>query len=320
MAKNNASARIIAVFLIAALILGLMGCGSQTGSENVNPGGETIFIEDTEPASAETFAPEYVEIPADQVADIAAPDITQSELYNENGVVITATDAQIEYRDIVISLSVQNNSTENVAVVTQYLCVNGYMLSMSSLYCAANAGETSEGRLLLYHDELKQAGIDIVSDVKLWLRIYNPDTYEDIALTDGLSLDFPAPDGYTQSVDDSGTELFNSDGIRMVFKGIQTTWYGDQAGMFFFENTGERNITLYPEQVSANGTSTDTGFWVDLRPNTRALDTMSFYNLDSLNIQSVDELTELELTLHIIDTDTQEDILVTDPITIDLAQ
>lgn len=312
--RNCASVRVIITLIavLTMLLVGLTGCGSD---DNAAPDPT-----ESEATTVDPNAPTYVELTPEEWADIAVPDIEETELYNENDIVITATQAEADNNDIAINISVKNDGTEDVSVVTQYLSVNGYMLSMSSMYCEAGAGKTGEGSIFLYHDELKQAGINTIAQVQLRLRIYSRETFEDIAVTDVITLDISGTEDYVQSVDDSGKEIYNKDGARVVYQGIKSVWYGDTVLMFFFENTGERNITIYADSVSANGTAVDTSFWADLLPNSRSLNGMSFYNLEALSLESPDQLTELEFTLHILDSDTWEELEVSDPIVMDLTQ
>ena len=65
-----------------------------------------------------------------------------------------------------------------------------------------------------------------------------------------------------------------------------------------------------------NGFMTDVGLWSDLREGTRLIDGMSMIDLSDQEIESIDQIENIEFNLRVVDANTWEDIVVTDPMTL----
>ena len=78
------------------------------------------------------------------------------------------------------------------------------------------------------------------------------------------------------------------------------------------ENNNGQPITVYAENVSVNGFMQDAGLWSDLRDGTMIVDGMSLLDLSDLEIESIDEVKEIEFNLRIINADNWDEIVTTD--------
>lgn len=93
--------------------------------------------------------------------------IAETELYNANGVIVTATEMKEGLFGPEVSVTVSNGSEKNIVVSTRDLSVNGYMLSASGLYSDVAAGKKSIETMTLMSSELSEAGIETVADMPL---------------------------------------------------------------------------------------------------------------------------------------------------------
>ena len=122
---------------------------------------------------------------------------------------------------------------------------------------------------------------------------------------------------YEQSVDDSGDVLYDSNGIRIICKGLKQDVIWDGTVVFFMENNSDKEISIYAENVSVNGFMQDVGLWSDLRFNTNLIDGMSLIDLSDLEIEKIDQIDNIEFNLRIVDANSWNDIAITDNIVLD---
>lgn len=86
--------------------------------------------------------------------------ITQTVLYDADGIVVTATGYEEGWTGPEIKLLLENNSDKNVLVTSASVSANGYMMPYASLYAEVAAGKKANETLSLMSSELDQSGID----------------------------------------------------------------------------------------------------------------------------------------------------------------
>lgn len=241
--------------------------------------------------------------------------IEETELYNENGIVVTATEISDGWLGTEISLTISNDSGKNMGVSSRNLSVNGYMLSSSGLYSNIASGKKAIETLTLMSSELSEAGIETVADIEFSIHVYDSETYDTIDDSELIKLSTSAAEGFTQPVDDSGDVVYDANGIRVICKGLQDDVIWDGCVVFYMENNSAEFVTIYGENVSVNGYMVDESLWSDLRAGTRSIEGMYLLTLDEIGLESVDEVESIEFNLRIIDEDWHE-IVTTDAITL----
>lgn len=276
------------------------------------------FIE-LEPFYPEESYNPYVEAGSEGAEHV--PTIEQTELYNDNGIRITA-DAFCAYTYVdsyALRVTVANDSDRDVTVFTDSLSVNGYMLNLSNMFCEVEAGETVQEYLDLRTSDLEDAGIDTIANLEFVLDLYDSNDYTDIDRTELITLDTSEPDDYVQPVDDSGREVYNDGSIRIVFQGMEVDETSNGTAKFFLENISDRNLSVTESDISINGQSSYATFWISLRPGTHAVTSIYFYGLEELGITETAQLEELAISLIVRDMETYEICNDTEtPIVIDL--
>jgi hypothetical protein len=223
------------------------------------------------------------------------PSIDPVALYSADNLSITVDAAGLYYDNYAFAVTVRNETDQNIAVSSDYLCVNGYMLPSASLYEQIPAGETCQIYWEFYSFVLDEAGIEQVQQVQFYLDIYDSDEYTDIAQTGLLCLETNAPDSYVQSVDDSGRELFNEDGVRIVLKDSQVDPYGDFTMKLFIENNTDRMVDLSSVSLNINQGETGGFFWSILLPHTRAIESINFYEISELGISELSQIEQVRI-------------------------
>ena len=189
------------------------------------------------------------------------------------------------------------------------------MMPCAARYAEVAAGKKANETLSLMSSELDRSGIDVLAELQFYLQIQNPETWETVATSELVTLTTSAAP-YEQPVDDSGDVLFDSNGIRIICKGLKQDIIWDGTVVFYMENNSGKEISIYAENVSVNGFMQDVGLWSDLRPGTKLIDGMSMIDLSDLEIESIDQIENIEFNLRVVDANTWEDIVTTDVLTL----
>ena len=241
--------------------------------------------------------------------------IAETVLYDANDIKVTATGYTDGWMGPEVKILVENNSTKNILITTTDVSVNGYMMPYASLYAEVAAGKKANESLAIMSSELDQSGIDTVAELQFYIQLQDPDTWDTVDTSDLLTLTTSAAP-YEQPVDDSGDVLYDSNGIRIICKGLKQDIIWDGTVVFYMENNSGKDISVYAENVSVNGFMQDVGLWSDLRDGTKLIDGMSMIDLSDLEIESIDQIEEIEFNLRVVDENTWEEIVTTDVLTL----
>lgn len=250
--------------------------------------------------------------------DTAQITVEKTVLYEADGVKVTATGYEDGWMGPEIKILVENDSARNVLVTSASVSANGYMMPTATLYTDVAAGKKANDTLSFMSSELEQSGIEVLAELQFYLQIQDPETWETTNTSDLLTLTTSAAP-LEQKVDDSGDVLYDSNGIRIICKGLKQDIIWDGTVVFFMENNSGREISVYAEDVSVNGFMQDVGLWSDLRPGTKLIDGMSMIDLSDLEIENIDQIDNIEFSLRIVDADTWENIDCTDVLTLNFA-
>lgn len=239
----------------------------------------------------------YIE--AGQPGAEGVPAMEATELYREGAITVTVDSAGLYYDNYAIAVTVTNDTDRNVNISSELLCVNGYMLPTSGLFMQVEEGEVCQDYLLLYADDLEEAGIEQVALVSFGLDIYDSDDYTEVGYMYPSLLMTDAAGDYIQKTDDSGWELYNQNGVRMVLKAAQLDDYGDCTLTLFLENTTEDLVNVSDRGVYLNGEETLGMLWSSLMPQSRAIDHIYLYDMEELDIADLADIQEVLIDLHI---------------------
>lgn len=241
--------------------------------------------------------------------------ISETVLYEAEGVKITATGLEAGLVGPEIKLTIENSSEKNVLVTTDKLSANGYMMPLAGLYAEVAAGKNANESITLYTSDLEQSGVETLAKLEFYLKLQNPENYEVMATSELITL--PTSEaGHTQAVDDSGDVIYAENGIKVVCKGLKQDAIWDGTVVFYMENSCGQPISVYAENVSVNGYMQDVSLWSDMRDGTRIVDGMNLLDLSDLQLSSIDEVEQIELSLRIVNADNWNEITTTEPITL----
>lgn len=297
-------AKRLAVALVALVLLGAV-FGLALYQTTNDTGYETAEEMTTQPTTA--------------VQPVDWPQTQTKVLYNRDGISVVARPMENALgNQCAIPVTIKNESEERAIVGTAQLSVNGYMMDESGLSTGIQPGETWDDYIYLYQDELDLAGIGTVADVEFRLEILNGE-YERTHLSEVISIQTDAAEGYTESVDDSGMVLCELNGLRVVYQGYRLdegTGYGYL--MFYIENNTDRYVEVAGQELLVNGVAMDGLLRDELRAGTRAVSGLEIYGAADRGLTGEEALQTLGLRFYASDLDSGELIMESPAISLEL--
>ena len=243
----------------------------------------------------------------------SVPTIEEQVLVDSNGLKITAKEYS---RDNIwgdgIKLLIENASESDYTIGCDALIVNDYMITdlfASEIAAGKNANET----MYLSSTELEAAGIDSVGKVEMYFYAFDSDynyvfqnEYAEIQTSEYANMD--------TTPNDSGIELYNSDGIKIVGKTVDENSFWGTAILLYIENSSGKNVGISVDDMSINGFMMSPFFSTTVFDGKKAIDDITIFSSD-LEDNGIDSIEEVELKFHIFDADTYSTIVDSDPIT-----
>lgn len=288
--------KFIAVLLCFALALGsLIGCGSSQGE--VKKPTSTGDSKD----KAATEAEEKEEPLA----------IEEQVIYDANDIKVTATGIEEGIFGAEIKLVVENNSTKDITIQDRDTNVNGFMVSTTMSIDVA-AGKKATDNLIIDSTSIKACNLEKIATIEFRLKIYDADSFDDIAMSDVITIETNAAATYTQAVDESGEVLVDKDGIKIVCKGLSTeeSWWGPGV-ILYIENNSKQNITIQVRDVSVNGFMIEPTISEEVAVGKKAMSDISFFSTD-LEDNGISQIQDMEFYFTIFDTDSWDDVFDSD--------
>lgn len=285
--------KFLAICMAWILCLGLAGCGR----------GET--------------APAESAVPPVQPQQ-TAPDnpLARQVIYEDKGIRITVKGMEEDtMTGTEIRILVENGTDRNIAFSADLFVVNGITVP-GYLYAQAAAGTKTNDSIELYTDVLNSAGITAVGTLRGYdARILDTDTFEILAQVPLELTTTYAGDG-SFSHDESGVELFQSDGITVIAQVVQEEFYGKTARLLVKNGTG-KDIIVEAEHVSVNGFTLDAWLY-----DTVVADTVRYSHLDlfetGLAENGIDSIESISFQLSFLDAHTYEPIARSEQLKVDV--
>lgn len=276
------------------LLFGMMslGSGSDTSEES-----KEIVVEDTDPTADTTDEATVTE-------ESSTSDITIDEqvLFEQDGLKVTATEYVTDsvFGDG-IKLLIENNGSTDVGLGCNALIVNDYMIS-DLFSSTVAAGKKDYETLSLSSSGLKAAGIENVGQIEIYFHTFDADSYMTISDIDCVTIKTSAYDIMDSTPNDSGQELYNADGIRIVGKYVDENSFWGAAVLLYIENNSGKNKVIQCDDMSINGFMVTPYFSSTVYDGKKAIDdiTLMSTELEENNITSVDDI---ELKFRIMNDD-----------------
>lgn len=241
--------------------------------------------------------------------------VEQTVLVDQDNVVITATGMDESVFGPELKLLIENNSDTNLTFQVRNASVNGYMVDTMMSEDVA-AGKKSNTEITFTTSGLKECGIDTFANMEFSFHIFTTDGWDDYLDTDAITVETSAAATYTQTIDDSGEVFYDSDGIKIVGKGLSSDDSIFGPGLIIYiENNSDTDRTVQVRDTSVNGFMIDTVMSQDVVAGKKAITAVTFLS-SSLEENSITDITSVETSFHIFDTEDWSNEIDTDPITI----
>ncbi len=282
------------IYLLAVMLLfGMMslGSGSDTTSES-----KEIVVDDETASEESTEATEVEETPATDIT------IDEQVLFEQDGLKVTATEYVVDsiWGDGV-KLLIENDGSTDIGLACTALIVNDYMIS-DLFSTTVAAGKKDYETLNLSSSGLKAAGIENVGQIEIYFHTFDADSYMTISDIDCVTIKTSAFETMDSTPNDSGQELYNADGIRIVGKYVDENSFWGAAVLLYIENNSGKNKVIQCDDMSINGFMVTPYFSSTVYDGKKAIDdiTLMSTELEENNITSVDDI---ELKFRIMNDD-----------------
>ena len=281
--------------------------GSTSTSEIKKPTSVTSEGQTTQEKQSDTASVQNTSPTSSSVS------INETEIFNQNGIKVTAKDFTKGTFGPGINLLIENDSNKSITVQARDASVNGYMVE-TMMSSDVAAGKKVNDTLTFSNSDLNAAGITTVADMEFSLHIFDPSSWETVVDSAPIKINTSVASSYTYSYDDSGNQAYNGNGVEVVVKGLSEggSWLGP-AVVVYINNTSGQNITVQAKDVSVNGFMVDPFFSSEIISGKHAIDTITFSSSE-LEKNGISTINDIELSFHIFNTSTWETIVDTSPV------
>jgi len=293
--------RVVCFLLALFIYLVFTACGTQApaNTENLPPATQT---------------PQQKAQPTAEPG--GEPTIESAVIYDEGGVKVTAKSLNLNgILGPELNLLIENGTDKNLTIQARNVSVNDYMIS-TIFSVDVPAGKKANDAIVLEEWSLEDSGVEKIADIELYLNIFETDSWDDYAKSGKIAIQSSIAGSHSQQVDRSGKTVLDEGGIKVICKGIDHDGFLGPEIKFLIENGSDKDITVQAGSVSVNGFAIDPIFSSDVLSGKRIVDSMTIMQSD-IEENEIESVTEVEFSLIIFDADTFEDIIKSEPVTLE---
>lgn len=296
--------KVMVIILALSLVFSLCACGGSSTQKPINADDGS----QQSSTSGQPSVPEESEAPEE-----TAVTIENAVLLDQDGLVITAKElVDDSIWGMGVKVLVENNSEKNLGVQCNSIIVNNYMIT-DLFSCSVAAGKKSNETIYLSSSGLEAAGITTISDIVISFHVFDSDSYSTLFDTAEIEIKTSAYRTVEQVVMDDGKELFNQDGIRIVGRFVEEDSFWGAGVLLFIENGYGENIIVQCDNMSINGFMVTPYFSCTVNSGRMALSDITIMSSD-LEENDIETVEDIELVFKIINPDTYQTIVETEPI------
>ena len=239
--------------------------------------------------------------------------VERQVLYNDKNIKITATGMGSSYSGPELKLLIENRSGQNITVQTRAESINGYMVD-ANISADVVAGKNANDAITFFSSSLQKCGIEKIGTMEFYFHIFDSGSWGTIVDTEVVKVNTSVAYSYVQKYDDTGRELINKNGVRIVLKGLSEKSYSGPEVVLYIENNTNKDITIQTRDESVNGFMVDANMSEDIVSGKRAIGDITLFQ-SSLDENGITDIKEVELYFHIFDAETWDTIFDTDVVT-----
>lgn len=242
------------------------------------------------------------------------PVIEEQVIMYMDGVKVTAKEYVSEsFMGDGIKVLIENSSPKDIGVGCRALIVNNYMIT-DLFSSTVAAGKKANDTIYISSNQLKNAGIENIGQIEIYLYIFDATNYSTISEAPCATIKTSLYDKMDTTPNDSGKDLYNENGVKIVGKYVSDDSFWGKAVVLYIENNSGRNISVTCEDMSINGFMMTPLFSCTVYDGKKAIDEITLLSSE-LEENGIKEVEEVELKFHFYDPDTFSTISDTQPIT-----
>ncbi len=298
--------------ILIATILSFTGCSSSnSASQNEVSPPANNSVENEKETSEE---PQETEEPTPADENIT---IEETIVFEQDGIKITANsfDNSNSLFGPEIKFLIENDSERNITVQARNVSINGYMVD-SSMSADVMPQKKNNDSLTFMESSLEQCGIEKIAEIEFSFHIFDSDSWDDIINSDMITLKTSCAETYVQNYDDSGEVIYDGGDFRIISKGLSedTSLFGPSV-ILYIENNMDEGITIQARDTSINGYMIEPTLSPEIAPHKRIVTTMTFFESD-MEENQIEKIEAIETSFHVFYTDGWDNIIDTEPLTI----
>lgn len=307
---------VIAVFMIMAVACGSTGTKKEIiGSEDNSKVNTDVNKTNTSDTSENTDTSKT----PNATKNTNLETIDEAVLFEQDGVRVTAKEiVQDPIWGKGLAVLIENDSKKNIGVQCNTIVVNNYMIS--DLFSGSvAAGKKDNETITLLSSSLEEAGIDTISEINIRFNVFDSDSYDTLFDTDEITIKTSAYGTVEQPAMDSGKELLNNNGVRIVGKYVTEESIWGAGVLLYIENTSDTDVLVQCDNMSINGYMVTPYFSSQVNKGRMSLTPITILSSD-LEENGISEVKDLELNFNIINPKDYNTIYESDPIPFSVAE
>lgn len=255
---------------------------------------------------------------SDLTGQAGAGDATVQETVLVEGSGIKITAKSISYDDLFgpeLKILIENSTDKDLTVQTRSASVNGYMVE-TMLSADVAAGKKANDAITFLNTDLEACGIGTLADMEFSFHVFTTDDWETYLDTEPIQLKTSAAETYTYTYDQEGTLVYEGNGVKLVVKGLSEDGSIFGPGLVvYIHNENDKSVTVQTRDASVNGFMMDPLFSAEVAAGKHAISSVTFMDSE-LEENGITQITEIELSFHIYDTESWDTIVDTDPVSV----
>jgi predicted small lipoprotein YifL len=241
---------VVSAVVAAVMLSSLAACGGG-GGETTPVGDETVFDTQQETTSQQTT----------QSNEVVAT-IEETVMWDNEDIKVTALNLTSNQYYHILNLRIENKTGRDLYVMASRTAVNSFVVE-PIMGADVPANSTVEDEFKIW---LKDVDAKVIADIETRFSYSSSDRYLN-RTTERVKLETSAAASHDYSYDESGTVLYDADGIKIICQG-----FSDEGNpMIYLSSTGELSEGCCVEayKVYVNGKETYASYCEWVFTNTR---------------------------------------------------
>lgn len=301
---------IIAIAIVGAGLEGIQKSKKTDENLSVSKSGSGVNV-------GEAVENDYGAKSGDTNDGATAAEVTVSDMviYDKNNIKITINGLEDSWSGTKLKMNIENNSDRTITIQSRDANVNGYMV-MTYMSADIAPGKKANDGMTLSTTGLKESGIEEIATIEFKLKIFDAETWDDIDMSDTITVKTSIADTYVQKDDDSGNVIVDYEGIRIIEKGLSSddSIWGPGV-ILYIENNSDKDITVQVRDTSINGYMVSSIISEEVLVGKKSITNLQFFQKD-MEENGIDKINDVEFYFHIFEWDTFDDIYDSDVITL----